>query len=397
MTAHRLRLTLFGSTGSIGCQTLAVVDHLRSNGWDIELVALTAGHDSERLRQQVQRYQPESLGVADPDDAAALQQTFPDLPVEAGPQGLENLAAREEVDLVVNATVGAAGLPVTWTALRAGRRIALANKESLAIAGETLRELLARHGGSIVSIDSEHHALHQCLEGRRLEDVSRLLITASGGPFLHLTAEDLEAVTPEQALAHPTWSMGKRITIDSSTLVNKAFEVIGAHTIYQIPYPRIDVLLHPQSLVHSMVEFIDGSTLAEVGPRDMRIAIQNALIYPERLASGIEPLRWENGIELAFEPLRRGQYPAYDTVLAAAGVGEGALAAVNAADEVLIDRFLAGEIRFPTIAKGLQLTLDRWQEEGQEPGVPATLDALLAADGWARRFAGSLPPSDRRS
>jgi len=390
MTTRTLRLILFGSTGSIGCQTLSVLDHLRATGWNVELAAITAGHDSERFRAQIRQQNPECIGVAVQEDGRHLCAAFPDLPVHAGADALAELASRKDVDLVFNAIVGAAGLPITWAALRRGHRLALANKESLAIAGQTLRSLLSEHHGEILSIDSEHHALHQCLEGRSIEDVSRLLITASGGPFRGKSADVLWEATPEQALAHPTWTMGKRITVDSATLVNKAFEVIGAHTLYGVGYDKIQVLIHPQSLVHSMVEFADGSTLAELGPRDMRIPIQHALIHPERLSSGLQPLCWENGISLAFEPLQAGQFPAFETVLSAAKAGEGALAAVNAADEVLIDRFLAQEIRFPEIALGLQAILDHWRSEAHKTDVPATLTALLAADDWGRHLAMSM-------
>jgi 1-deoxy-D-xylulose-5-phosphate reductoisomerase len=301
------------------------------------------------------------------------------------------LASQDDVDVVVNAVVGAAGLAATLAALRRGRTVALANKESLVIGGELVARVLAENGGRLLPIDSEHSALLQALDAGRREDVHRLILTASGGPFLDADLDSLDHATAAQALRHPTWSMGPRITIDSATLVNKALEVVEAHYLYGVSYERIDVLIHPSSIVHSLVEYADGSVIAQLAPHDMRIPIQYALTYPERVDTGISRLDLGSVGRLEFRPLPPNRFPAFDVVLSAARRGGTALAAVNAADEVLVGRFLRDEIPLGAISRGLSETLKAW-ERAPIPRTADHLEAVLAADRWARALAAVCCP-----
>ena len=303
-----------------------------------------------------------------------------------------SLAMLAEVDLVVNALVGSIGLPPTLAALSLGRTVALANKESLVIGGELVNALLQKHRGTLLPIDSEHNALFQCLRGGKLSEVKRVLITASGGPFLRTPLAKLPRVRPEEALSHPNWAMGSRITIDSATMVNKGFEIIEAHYLFSLPYERIEAIIHPGSMIHSLVEYQDGSILAELAASDMRIPIQYVLTYPERIETGLPRLDLSAIATMRFEPLDPDRYPAFVTVLAAAREGGTALAAINAADEILVERFLAGEIPFTGIASGLREILVRWRPvEAQYEEGTVTLRSLLAVDQWARAEAADLP------
>ncbi len=359
MMRPKKRIALLGSTGSIGTQTLDVIDRLEQTGWAFDVVALAAGSNIELLIEQVRRYRPRSVSIAAKGEVEPLRRRLPkELEIVHGPEGLLQLAEREDVDILVNAVYGAAGLAPTLAALSLGKTVALANKESIVIGGNLIGTLLADHGGTLLSIDSEHHAIHQCLHGHDPSDVFRLILTASGGPFLHADLETLATVTPEEALQHPTWSMGRRITIDSATMVNKAFEVIVAHHLYGVEYDRIDVVIQPDSYVHSLVEFCEGSIKAELGPRDMRIPIQNLLIDPHRVETGLPRLRLDRPLDIQFLPFEESRFPAYSTVIASAQKGGSALAALNAADEVLVYRFLDGEIRFTGIAAGLEAVLN---------------------------------------
>jgi 1-deoxy-D-xylulose-5-phosphate reductoisomerase len=393
MRGVRRRIAILGSTGSIGTQTLDVVDRLRRAGWVFDLVGLAAGSNIERLVEQVERYRPRIVSIAAEDEVESLRPRLHGNPdIVSGPNGLLALAEREDVDVLVNAVYGAAGLPPTLAALALGKTVALANKESIVIGGDLIQTLLAEHGGTLLSIDSEHHAIHQCLHGHDPRDVYRLILTASGGPFLHTDPGALALVTPEQALQHPTWSMGRRITIDSATMVNKAFEVVVAHSLYGVDYDRIDVVIQPDSYVHSLVEFCEGSIKAELGPRDMRIPIQNLLIDPYRVETGLPRLRLDRPLEIRFLPFEEPRFPAYSAVIAAARERGSALAAMNAADEVLVYRFLDGEIRFTQIAVGLSAVLERWRTDRKSARgehVP-TLAYLLEVDQWAREIARGL-------
>ena len=390
MTAPVNRLVLLGSTGSIGTQTLDVIDQLSDIGQPFDVVGLSAGHDSPAFRTQIDRIRPAFVGVASEEDAAKLEADYPYCNVVWGRQGLLHLAQLDCVDLVVNAVVGSVGLAPTLAALKLNKTVALANKESLAIGGELIRNALNRGTGTLLSIDSEHHALYRCLGERPIEEVARLILTASGGPFLRTRNEDLAHVTPEQALKHPTWSMGKRITIDCATMVNKAFEVIGAHRLFGVDFEDIDVLIHPDSWVHSLIEFVDGSMLADLGPRDMRIAIQGILCHPRRLPTQLKRLPIEQGLRIDFEPFPHERYPAFATILHAAKAGGSAVAAMNAADEVLISRFLNREIAFTQIAAGLHVILDQWDESIRPNETMIDLTSLADVDAWARTEAQQL-------
>jgi 1-deoxy-D-xylulose-5-phosphate reductoisomerase len=366
-------IALLGSTGSIGSQTLEVV---RAAPDRYRLVALAAGHANDDFDAQVRGW---------PDARVwAAGGKVPDLaPGRWADGGLEELATLKGADIVVVATTGMTALPAVLAALHAGRRVALANKEALVAGGHLVRDALPADAADRLDwlrpIDSEHSAIWQCLRGERMDDVARLILTASGGPFRDRDPADLSDVTPADALAHPTWQMGPKITIDSATLVNKAFEAIEAKWLYDLPYPRITAVLHPGSIVHSLVEFVDGSFKAQLGLPDMRLPIQFALSYPERHpgpARVAEPEDWQ---PLTFSPLPAGRFPAYDAVRAAAEAGGNRGTVVNAADEVAINGFLTGALRFPEIAATVQRAVERWGSDTE----PA-LDDITALDDEVR-------------
>jgi len=393
MTQSARRLVLLGSTGSIGTQTLDVVDRLRETGHAFDVVALAAGSNTELLCEQIDAYEPRIACIASAGDVEMLKARYPAIEIVCGDDGLAQLAGLEDCDVVVNALVGAVGLAPTLAALDRGRLVALANKESLVIGGKLVRDAIAENNGRLLPIDSEHNALLQCLEAGTHDEVERLVLTASGGPFLRVPPEELAAVTPGEALDHPNWTMGSRITIDSATMVNKAFEVIEAHYLFDLPYERIDVVVHPESTIHSLVEYRDGSVLAELAAPDMRIPIQYALTYPARPATGLSRLDLSSALSLHLEPLEPQRFPAFDVVLAAAARGGTAAAAINAADEVLVARFLEGMIPFSGIAAGLQRVLDTWErEQAPDDGIPS-LESLLDVDGWARAITDDLASS----
>ncbi len=385
------RVVVLGATGSIGAQTLDVVERLTAAGHPFSVVGLSAGRNVDRLTAQIERFGPCAVCVADPKDAATLRRRFRGLEVLAAAEGLEALAGMDGVDIVVNALVGAAGLAPSLAALSAGRALALANKESLVIGGDLVTDLLKRGSGTLTPIDSEHSALFQCLRAGRTSEVRRILITASGGPFLRRPITSLSEVQPQEALDHPNWAMGRRITIDSATMVNKGFEVIEAHHLFGIPYVRIEAVIHPSSVIHSLVEYQDGSILAQLAAPDMRLAIQYALTHPDRVDTALPRLRLEAQDALRFEPLDPARYPAFGTVLVAGQDGGTAPAAINAADEVLVSRFLEGGIPFTGIAAGLEAILTQWRAEHRNERGRVTIATLLGVDRWARRQAAALP------
>jgi 1-deoxy-D-xylulose-5-phosphate reductoisomerase len=361
-------VAILGSTGSIGRQTLEVIDGL---GADFEVRALAAGHTGAEFDEQL---------AAHPDARAWSPAARPD-GLAAGrwsEGGLQELATLDGVDLVVVATTGMAALPAVLAALDDGRTVALANKETLVTGGHLVAAALERVDGDPLDrlrpIDSEHSAIWQCLLGERTADVERLVLTASGGPFRGRPAESLATVTPDDALAHPTWRMGPKITIDSATLVNKAFEAIEAKWLYRLPYSKIDAVIHPQSVVHSLVEFTDGSYKAQLGLPDMRLPIQYALTHPHRLPSPARRSHPEDWGSLDFTVLADGAYPAYDVVRAAAAAGGNRGAVVNAADEAAVAAFLNRRIAFTDIATTIDAAVDRWGTDA-EPSL-ATIVAL---------------------
>nr|WP_328514720.1 1-deoxy-D-xylulose-5-phosphate reductoisomerase [Mycolicibacterium palauense] len=369
---RRLKVLILGSTGSIGTQALEVI---AANPDRFEVVGLAAGGASAELLA-AQRAQTGVGNVAVADTAAAERiggVTF------AGPDAATRLVEETEADVVLNALVGALGLRPTLAALTGGARLALANKESLVAGGPLV--LAAAAEGQIVPVDSEHSALAQCLRGGRPEEVARLVLTASGGPFRGWSAEALEGVTPEQAGAHPTWSMGPMNTLNSASLVNKGLELIETHLLFGIPYDRIDVVVHPQSIVHSMVTFADGSTLAQASPPDMKLPIALALGWPERVPGAALPCDFSTASTWEFEPLDAAVFPAVD-LARHAGTSGGCMTAIyNAANEEAAEAFLAGRVRFP----GIVATIDEVLRAADGWSVPpATVDDVLEADRWAR-------------
>ncbi len=381
---ERRRLLLLGSTGSIGVSTLDVVASL---GDRFEVVGLSAGKNVDLLREQARRVRPRRVAILDAAGAAAAaaDPAFAGVAVHAGPDGLLEMIRAESVDVCVNALLGAAGLVPTVEALRRCRRLAIANKEALVAAGEVVTREAAARGVEILPIDSEHSALHQCLAGRPAADVARVLLTASGGPFRAHDPAALANVTVAEALRHPTWRMGEKITIDSATLVNKGLEVIEAHWLFGLPAASVQVLIHPESIVHTLVEFVDGSVLAQLGAPDMRLPIQYALTYPERLPSAWPRLDLARVGALRFEPPDARRFPCLGLAYAALAAGGTAPAALNAANEVAVEGFLREAIPFGRIPEVIETVLAR-----HAPRPADRLDAVLEADRWARETAASL-------
>jgi len=376
------RLVLLGSTGSIGTSALKVVtDHPER----FAVLALAGARNVQRLAAQAAAFRPPFLAVLDQAAAADLRGLLPAgyaPEILAGPEGYVALATLAEADTVLAAQVGAAGLPPALAAAAAGKRIALANKEALVLAGHLFRRACAASGASILPVDSEHNALFQALAGHNGHAVRRLILTASGGPFRGRTREELAAVTREQALAHPNWSMGAKISIDSATLMNKGLEVIEAHHLFGLPAESIEVVVHPQSIVHSLVEFEDRSMLAQLGPPDMRIAIAYALAYPQRLPLPLEPLDLATLGRLTFEAPDPEAFPCLGYAFAALAAGGTCPTVLNAANEVAVEAFLAGRIGFSRIPDLVAEAL-----EGHENGPAESLDELLVADRAARELA----------
>ncbi len=383
------RVALLGATGSIGTSTLDVIARHPQR---YQVQALAAHRDVEGLLKLCARFKPSLVGIADPGCADALAAGLKalglhDAQILVGPDGLEQIAAASEVDTVVAAIVGAAGLSSTLAAACAGKRILLANKESVVIAGALLFDALAAHGGRIIPLDSEHNAVFQCLPQGFARDpdahgIRRIVLTASGGPFRGFSREQLARVTPEQAVKHPRWQMGRKISVDSASLMNKGLEVIEAHWLFGLPAQRIDVLVHPQSLIHSLVEYADGSLLAQLGPADMRTPIAQALAWPERIDSGVQRLDLLQAGALHFEPVDRVNFRCLELAYEALRVGGAAPAVLNAANEVAVDAFLTGALSFLGIADVIESTLGAVVQS-----EASTLHALLDLDREARRVA----------
>ncbi len=378
------RVAIIGSTGSIGVNTLRVMDALAP---DYQVAALAAHSSTQELAAQVARYRPRAVALGDASrveqferDCAAEGVQVP--PTLVGETGLRELGGMDGSDIVVSAVVGAAGLAPTHAALAAGKTVALANKEAMVIAGELLRSTAETHGGSILPVDSEHNAIHQCLRAGAPREVRRLILTASGGPFLDRPAAAFDGITPDEALDHPTWKMGPRITIDSATLMNKGFEVIEARWLFDFEPSAIDIVVHPQSIVHSMVEFVDGSIMAQMGTADMRGPIQYALTYPRRAASAVARLDWSSIPALEFRLPDRDRFPAVGLAYEAIAMGGTAPAVLNAADEVAVDAFLEGRIAFTDMARIIGGVLS-----AHAPSTPDSVEQVLAADRWARNRA----------
>jgi 1-deoxy-D-xylulose-5-phosphate reductoisomerase len=385
------RLAILGSTGSIGVTTLDVVARFPDR---FEVVALAAGKNVERLAQQVSRFRPTLVAVGDDRAAAALRQLVPQYAGEivTGLEGLERVATAPPAQLVVSALVGALGLLPTLRGLEAGKHVALANKEVLVVAGELVTRAARTAGVDLFPLDSEHNAIFQALRGHRRDDVRRIVLTASGGPFLHRPLDELRTVTRNDALRHPTWKMGDKITIDSATLMNKGLEVIEAHWLFGLPADQIDVVIHPQSIVHSMVEYVDGSVIAQMGIPDMAIPISYILAYPERLPMDHLPsLDLPRAATLQFAQPDVTKFPCLALAYRALRAGGTVPAVLNAANEVVVQAFLAGELLFLDIPQILTRVLD-----AHTPSAARDLETLLAADRWARAEASRHLPEARR-
>jgi 1-deoxy-D-xylulose-5-phosphate reductoisomerase len=416
-------VVILGSTGSIGTQALEVIAQRREL---FRVVGLAAGgSDINLLARQVLDFSPALVGVSRPTAVQDLQLALyaevsrrgwasgeVKLPKIVAGRNAPNELAGMDCDVVLNAITGSAGLPATLTTLQRGTTLALANKESLVIGGRLVVSAAAE--GQIIAVDSEHSAIAQCLRGGRADEVERLIVTASGGPFRGMTREQMSDATPEQALAHPTWNMGRVITTNSATLVNKGLEVLEAHLLYGIDLDRIDVVVHPQSMVHSMVQFRDGSTLAQCSPPDMRLPIALGLSWPDRLPAVSRPVDWTTASSWTFEPLDNDAFPAVDLIRRAGRIGGTAAAVVNAANEECVDAFHERRISFTAIIDIVTAVLEEHLSEAPGPSTGSgsvgtadigsrlvtadalTLEAVLAADAWARRRAAVLAADDPR-
>ena len=377
------RISILGSTGSIGRSTLSVVEAYPER---FEVIALAAGRNVDAAFEQARRWKPQLLSVADEQDAETLRTQLrkagvAGVSIVCGSAGTVQVATHPEADFVVSAIVGVAGLEATYEAVRAGKTVGLANKECLVAAGELITAEARRQGKPLLPIDSEHNAVHQCMRGGRMNEVRQIWLTASGGPFLHTPGSQFSSITVEQALNHPTWKMGRRITIDSATLMNKGFEVIEACRLFNLPPSQVQVIVHPQSTIHSMVEFVDGSILAQFSVTDMRLPILYALTYPERIESDMRfpvmDLR-----HLDFEPPDMGKFPCLGLAYEAAEAGGAKTVALNAADEVAVAAFLDGCIRFTQIPDIIKMVLAE-----TKVGKLESISKVLEADAEARRMA----------
>jgi 1-deoxy-D-xylulose-5-phosphate reductoisomerase len=371
-------LAILGSTGSVGTNVLRIVDAFPGR---FHVVGLAAGGNVERLAEQVARHRPRvvSVATAKARDALGRLVDLAGTEVGVGEPGSVAVATHPDVKTVVASAVGAVGLVPTYRALEAGKDVALANKETLVMAGELMVAQSRARGGRLLPIDSEHCALHQCLDGRTPGEVRRLVLTASGGPFRTRAPETFDRVTPEEALNHPTWSMGRKITIDSATLMNKGLEVIEARWLFGVPGDRVEVLIHPQSVVHSMVEFVDGTVLAQLGVTDMRLPIQYALSYPERWEAAIPGMDWSRGMRLEFEAPDHARFPCLGLAYRALAGGGSLPAVLNAANEEAVSAFLDGRVPFMAIPETVAEVM-----EDHPPRPLRALEDVLAADAWAR-------------
>lgn len=370
------RLLLLGSTGSIGTSTLNCVRRFKNR---FSIVGLTARRNIGTLIGQIEEFSPRVVCVTDSSAVEKIKERFPDLTVFGGPGSLDAFVAAVDFDIMLNALVGAVGLRPTVAALLRNKRVALANKESLVIGGDYIRSLLASGNGTLVPVDSEHSAILQCLAGVKDGEVESIILTASGGPFRNLAMERFEHITPAEALNHPTWAMGRKITIDSATLMNKGFELIEAHHLFRLPYEKLRVWIHPQSIIHSLVEFHDGAVMAQLGLPDMELPIQYALSYPDRLPLKGRRLSLPDIGRLEFSEPDLEKFPCLRLCIEAGKAGGTAPAVVNAANEVAVEAFLSGGIPFTGIAAMVEFALEK-----QVPRPADSLAAIEAADGETR-------------
>ena len=373
------QIAILGSTGSIGRNALRVIDAL---GPEYSIIALSAHSNVELLAEQTRRYKPRFVALTNSDYAGQFREFLGDSDVEVfeGAGGLVEIAELEDVDIVLTAVVGAAGLPAVFAAARCGKQLAVANKEPLVVAGELLMSEAKKNAGVILPVDSEHSAVFQAMQSGAREEVNKIILTASGGPFRGTTAEDIQNVTLEQALDHPVWNMGPKITVDSATMMNKAFEIIEARWLFDMPVERIEVLIHPESIIHSLVEFVDGSVVAQLGEPDMCLPIQYALTYPQRVAGIAKRLQLEKISKLTFEKPDLETFRAIRLAYEVARAGGTAAAVFNAANEAAVEEFLAGGIEFVTIVELIEHCLNK-----HDVKTSASIEELLEADAWARK------------
>lgn len=376
---NRKKIVILGSTGSIGINTLRVIEDLRER---FQVIGLAARKNIGILEKQIRKFHPRVVALVNKKSARELKGRFKNIGVLGGKEGLMEVARLKEADLVVSAIVGASGLIPTLESIRARKKVALANKEALVMAGEIVMQEAHKRGAEILPVDSEHSAIFQCLKKEGRKKVSRIILTASGGPFFNFSFSRLKLVTPQKALRHPTWEMGKKITIDSATLMNKGLEVIEAHHLFGIDIDRIEVVIHKEAIVHSLVEFVDGTMLAHLGTPDMRLPIQYALTYPERLSISLKKLDLTKIKQLTFQKPDIKRFPCLKLAYKSAKLGGTAPAVLNASNEIAVSLFLKRKIGFIEIPKVIEKVLNR-HKSVKNP----TLSEILKADAWAREEA----------
>jgi 1-deoxy-D-xylulose-5-phosphate reductoisomerase len=385
------QVAILGSTGSVGRSTLDVVDAFSDQ---LSVAGLAAGGNIDLLAEQVGRYRPSLVSVRSEADVSRLRALVGnEVAIVHGDEGASAVATMAEADAVIAAIVGAAGIPPVYAALRAGKRVGIANKEVLVAAGDVMMQTAREHGGEILPVDSEHNAVHQAIRCGTHTELQRIILTASGGPFLQRDLATFDDITIEAALAHPTWKMGNKISIDSATMMNKGLEVIEAHHLFSMPADRIDILIHPQSIVHSMVEYVDGSIVAQLSTTDMKFPIQYALLYPDRVAAPFARLDLGRIRSLDFLPVDPRRFPAVALAYQACRTGGSMPAVLNAANEIAVERFLAGELPFTAIVDITERVLEK--HSGQVRAIESVEDAL-AWDAWARNEARGIDVAVRR-
>jgi 1-deoxy-D-xylulose-5-phosphate reductoisomerase len=384
-------ISILGSTGSVGRSTLAVVDAFPD---ELRVVGLAAGGNVELLAEQARKYRPELVSVKSEADVARLEPLIdPGIAIVWGSEGASSVATLDSADAVIAAIVGAAGIPPVHAALMAGKRVGIANKEVLVAAGDVMTRAAREHGGEILPVDSEHNAVHQALRCGTHGEVQRIILTASGGPFLKRELNTFGEITIEAALNHPTWRMGSKISIDSATMMNKGLEVIEAHHLFDMPAERIDILIHPQSIVHSMVEYVDGSIMAQLSTTDMKFPIQYALLFPERVVAPFARLDLAKIRTLDFFPVDIHRFPAVELAYSALRAGGSMPAVLNAANEIAVERFLAGELPFVSIVDIVSKVLEKHAGSVAPIG---SVEEALHWDAWARNEARGTDVAVRR-